>query len=123
LNKQQLLDGLTKLMSKIDDVNLIDDWPCRLREACLGWWRKRLRGCLGALGGQFEPVMGFKSRFEHFWGVIRQFKDSIQQPTIGIRFDLGDEIRQQNHCWLLLISPFQCLVVSAVELTGFNWFR
>jgi len=28
------------------------------------------------------------SRFEHFWGVIRQFKDSIQQRTIGILFDL-----------------------------------
>jgi len=35
-------------------------------------------------------------------------------------FDLGREIRQPNHCWLLLISPFQCLVVSPVEITGFS---
>jgi len=35
-------------------------------------------------------------------------------------FDVGREIRQPNHCWLLLMSPFQCLVVSPVELTGFN---
>ena len=57
--------------------------------------------------------------------MIRQFKDSIWQPEIGIRFgifirfDSGGEIRLLNHCWLLLISPFQCLVVSPVELNGF----
>ena len=58
--------------------------------------------------GKSQSRLRFKSRFEHFWGVIRQFKDLIRQP---------------NHCWLLLISPFQCLVVSPVELTGFHWFR
>jgi len=38
-----------------------------------------------------------------------------------VQFDLGDEIRLPNHCWLLLISHFQCLVVSPVN--WFNWFR
>jgi len=74
-----------------------------------------------AVMGKSQSRLGFKLRFEHFWGVIRQFKNSIRQPTIGIRFDFDDEIRQPNHCWLLLISPFQSLVVSPVELTGFNW--
>jgi len=37
-----------------------------------------------------------------------------------LRFNFAREIRQPNHCWLLLVSPFQCLVVSPVELTGFN---
>jgi len=32
--------------------------------------------------------LGFKSQFEHFWGVIQLFKDSIRQLMIGIRFDL-----------------------------------
>jgi len=41
-----------------------------------------------AVVGKSQLLFGFKSRFEHFWGVIRQLKDSIQQPTIGIRFDL-----------------------------------
>ena len=58
--------------------------------------------------------------------MIRQFKrfdsaandwDSIRFG-IFLRFDLGDEIPQPNHCWLLLLSPFQCLVVLPVELTG-----
>ena len=34
--------------------------------------------------GKSQSRLGFKSRFEHFWGVIRQFKDSIRQPRIGI---------------------------------------
>jgi len=76
--------------------------------------------------GKSQSRLGFKSQFKHFSEVIRQFKDSIRQLTIGIRlvyflrFDLGCEIQQPNHCWLLLISPLQCLVVSPVELTGFN---
>ena len=82
---------------------------------------------LDAVMGKSQSRLRFKSRFEHLMGVIQQFKDSIRQPTIGIRFDwvffaiqFGCEIRPPNHCWLLLISPFQCLVVSPVELNGFH---
>jgi len=39
--------------------------------------------------GKSQSRLGFKSRFEHFWGVIQQFKDSIRQPSIGIWFDLA----------------------------------
>jgi len=76
--------------------------------------------------GKSQSRLGFKSRFEHFGGgVIQQFKNSIRQPTIGIRFDFllfdsSRDIRQLNLCWLLLTGPFQCLVVLPVELTGFN---
>jgi len=38
--------------------------------------------------GKSQSQLGFKLRFEHFWGVIRQFKDSIRQLTIGIRFGI-----------------------------------
>jgi len=41
---------------------------------------------LYAVMGKSQSRLAFKSRFEHFWGVIRQFKDLIQQPIIGIRF-------------------------------------
>jgi len=41
-----------------------------------------------AVMGKSHSRLGFKSLFEHFWGVIRQFKDSIRKLTIGIRFDL-----------------------------------
>jgi len=54
--------------------------------------------------------------------VIRQFKDLIRQLTTEIRFDL---VLFCDSVWavrfdsgLLLISPFQCLVVSPVDLTG-----
>jgi len=36
--------------------------------------------------GKSQLWLGFKLRFENFLGVIWQFKDSIRQPTIGIRF-------------------------------------
>jgi len=38
--------------------------------------------------GKSQSRLGFKSRFENFWGVIRRFKDSIQQPTIAIPFGI-----------------------------------
>jgi len=35
--------------------------------------------------GKSQSLLGFKSQFEHFLGVIQQFKDSIRQLTTGIR--------------------------------------
>jgi len=55
----------------------------------------------------------------------RQFKDLIRQPTRdSIRllfFVIQWFVRFDS--WLLFVGPFQCLVVSPVELTGFNCKR
>jgi len=39
-----------------------------------------------AVMGESESRLGFKSRFEHFWGMIRQILGLIQHERLG--FDL-----------------------------------
>ena len=83
-------------------------------DCCLQWWANP----------NYDwdlPITdwGWFDSLEIWFGSRRLGFDLI---SIFLRFDLGREIWQANHCWLLLISPFQCLIVSPVELTGLTWF-
>ena len=79
---------------------------------CLCW-------LLSAVMGKSQARLVFKSQFEHFLGMIRQFKDSIRQPTIGIRFDL---VLFAIRFGLLDSTAESLLVVTHQSFSVFSFF-